>query len=345
MNRAELLLLLQAARESPDDPLALLVVADWLEENGDGADRDRAEAIRLFARSIQPLRQAEIAARHRARWLRPFLECEADPRLVGGTVHANLSAKALLAAEELGAHLREEWAWLFHAALACSPADAPKAAASAVLATVPALRLALADKALAAVLASPHLGGLRSLSLKHNRMGEEGARIVAQAPLRGLRALVLSDNDFGDRGMAHLLASPCLGNVETLDLAKTALRNGVADLARSPAFPRLCVLDLGRNSVGRDGAKALAVAAFADRLRVLRLESCGLTDQAVGLLAGSEGLRNLRELHLGGNALTDASAASLAEAPWPRLERVDLAKTKCTAKAVGLLEKVKLVTV
>mgnify|MGYP002782208764 FL=1 len=39
--------LLTTARMSPLDDTARLIVADWLEENGDDSDRDRATFIRL----------------------------------------------------------------------------------------------------------------------------------------------------------------------------------------------------------------------------------------------------------------------------------------------------------
>src|SRR5438045_1269766 len=45
--RAELLGLLQAAKQQPDDDSTRLVLADWLEENGTAADAARAEFIRL----------------------------------------------------------------------------------------------------------------------------------------------------------------------------------------------------------------------------------------------------------------------------------------------------------
>src|SRR4051794_17991657 len=45
--RRELLSLLEACKQEPDDDAARLVLADWLEEHGDDADRERAEFVRL----------------------------------------------------------------------------------------------------------------------------------------------------------------------------------------------------------------------------------------------------------------------------------------------------------
>src|SRR5438552_1097952 len=81
--RPELLALLQAAKDEPGDDAPRLVLADWLEEHGDEADRARAAFIRLqIARDrlrrddpaheeIQ-VREQELYNRHAAAWLGPM---------------------------------------------------------------------------------------------------------------------------------------------------------------------------------------------------------------------------------------------------------------------------------
>src|SRR5262249_51790005 len=48
--RPEVLAFLREAKEKPEDDTPRLVLADWLEENGDAADAARAELIRLGCR-------------------------------------------------------------------------------------------------------------------------------------------------------------------------------------------------------------------------------------------------------------------------------------------------------
>src|SRR5438477_13043421 len=85
--RPELLSLLQTAREaSLHDSGPRLVIADWLEEHGDEADRARAELLRLdlfngrWANADYDTRQArrkELLARYERAWLAPFLAAKA----------------------------------------------------------------------------------------------------------------------------------------------------------------------------------------------------------------------------------------------------------------------------
>jgi uncharacterized protein (TIGR02996 family) len=69
----------QAIAESPDDDTPRLVYADWLDDHGDGADRDRAEFIRLQcdlakrpaddpARHALVAREKELLDAHRTAW-------------------------------------------------------------------------------------------------------------------------------------------------------------------------------------------------------------------------------------------------------------------------------------
>src|SRR5262249_52969119 len=141
--------------------------------------------------------------------------------LSGGMVQGGLYARALLAAEASGAHLSEEWAWLSYASLHRSEREAGRVAASPVLGTIPWLRLEAGNAALEALLDSPHLRGVHTLTLRHTRLDDAGVRLVAGSPnLQGLRTLDLGDNRFGDSGLASLAAAPHLGQLRTLELAK-----------------------------------------------------------------------------------------------------------------------------
>src|SRR5205809_1806030 len=76
----EVLALLADAKAHPDDDTRRLILADWLEEHGEG---ERAELIRLQCACAHPpydspdkirlkQRQQELLASHEAVWLRPL---------------------------------------------------------------------------------------------------------------------------------------------------------------------------------------------------------------------------------------------------------------------------------
>src|SRR5262249_15508960 len=81
--RPELLALLQAVKQQPDDDSPRLVLADWLEEYGDEADRARAEFVRLHcawsqldwrdpAREEPQRRGQALLDEHRQAWRLPL---------------------------------------------------------------------------------------------------------------------------------------------------------------------------------------------------------------------------------------------------------------------------------
>src|SRR5262245_48502857 len=78
--RPEVVAFLADMKEHPDDPTPRLVLADWLEEHGDEADRARAEYLRLGAtdpRKDAGTRQNELWERWHGAWL-DHLAAEAD---------------------------------------------------------------------------------------------------------------------------------------------------------------------------------------------------------------------------------------------------------------------------
>jgi Ran GTPase-activating protein (RanGAP) involved in mRNA processing and transport len=117
---------------------------------------------------------------------------------------------------------------------------------------------------LRALLASPHLTGLRLLRLSFNdRLGDEGAELVANCPnLAGLRSLKMSFCAVGDSGAKALAASPYLIELRVLklwsDRDNPISDEGARAIAQSPNFRRLVALRLRDNAIGDAGAIALA---------------------------------------------------------------------------------------
>ena len=69
--RPELLSLIRHAKDDLDDATRRLVLADWLEEHGDDADRARGEFLRLHVEAESAARPAPLRNRALANTRRP----------------------------------------------------------------------------------------------------------------------------------------------------------------------------------------------------------------------------------------------------------------------------------
>ncbi len=150
---------------------------------------------------------------------------------------------------------------------------------------------------LAALGASPHLSGLRSLGLFGNRtVGDAGVRALLDAPLLRPAVLDLRSTGLTVAAVRALAESPWSGPLRTLRLGGLdALADDALEaLAASPRLAGLHELDVcgARRDPGvaglpmtDAGARALAGSKHLARLRVLRV-SCwaGLTDAGVATL-------------------------------------------------------------
>jgi Ran GTPase-activating protein (RanGAP) involved in mRNA processing and transport len=217
--------------------------------------------------------------------------------------------------------------------------------------------------ALQGLAASPHLGGLTTLTLDANYLGDDGmqafvsplslrnlttlrirgggyqaydedpalhndgARTLARcAALRNLERLDLAGNEIGGAGIRALLESSYLTGVRVLNLSDNDIDGRDAEeFARASGMAALEYLDLSENGIGDSGLTHLARARRSLlKLSRLDLRACEITEPGVAALAKSPLLQNLRSLTLGQNALGPRSAERLAAAPM-RLEFLDLA--------------------
>src|SRR5262245_3966446 len=114
--RAELLGLLQAAKQQPEEDAPRLVLADWLEDHGDATDIARAEFIRLQVHmhrlDSSPERHAlsqkatRLLRKHRRAWLGPLFEMFPESmRFERGLLHVEGELKCFTGAA--GAALAE----------------------------------------------------------------------------------------------------------------------------------------------------------------------------------------------------------------------------------------------
>jgi len=98
---------------------------------------------------------------------------------------------------------------------------------------------AVGDDGVAALAASPSLGGLHMLNLGRNDVGDAGAMAIAESSvLTELRELNLFGNRISDAGAFALAGSPNLAHLDALHIKDNAMTSrGEAALASSPHLP------------------------------------------------------------------------------------------------------------
>jgi uncharacterized protein (TIGR02996 family) len=308
--------LLAEVRERPQEDGALLVLSDWLEENG---ELTRAELLRIQVELAHlpgdDPRGEEVRARERAlraeverTWLAPLCPgCEWHfERGLVDRVGLDL-ATFVRHGESLCLTTGVAHVHLFGGRPGWD--DRPELGALAghpCLAQVRVLDLEgnyLTADDLVDLLEAGDLAGLTELNLKDNGLGTEGAVLLACCrSLTRLETLRLGGNLIGDAGVGALAEHPHLPRLEVLDLSRNSVGGrGAAALAASPLLGRLRVLDLSKNVLGHEGVRALAQSPHLGRLTALDLSNNFLGDDAVAALTRCPQLRRLQALDLSGN--------------------------------------------
>jgi uncharacterized protein (TIGR02996 family) len=232
--------LLADIQENPEDDAPRLILADWLEDQGEG---ERAEFIRVQIeaerldvgdpRRLQLEDRAdELLAGHREEWLGPAGEQTSRWVFRRGFVEsAAIECERFLdCAEEMFRH----WP-LRHLRIQGRDGDyADTAGVRAVTSSPWLARLerlsvfcdasSLEADAVAALAGCPHLGNLSELDLNAHDpgagIGAAGVRILAESPyLRNLTSLGLRWQKIGDDGCRILARSQLLARLRRLDLS------------------------------------------------------------------------------------------------------------------------------
>jgi uncharacterized protein (TIGR02996 family) len=291
---------LQEILANPDDDAPRLVFADWLDDQGDAAGRERAEFIRVQCRvaRLDPEDDGDEAEQTRRRegyllwhqqqaWLTAFKLREAELRLERGFV----AGMRLAASNWLRCARRVRAATPLRGVTLWGVKESPKVLTSPTLAGVARLDLSaceLGDERIGELASSKHLAGLADLRLTGNGIGPGGALALARSPhLAGLTFLDLSNNTLGDEG-AQMLAS-------------------------SPHWTSLRELHLTSNGIGDDGARALASWPALASLHELVIQNNEITPDGARALTGSAHLKNLKMLYLNHNRLSGPTRKSLAK--------------------------------
>ncbi len=198
------------------------------------------------------------------------------------------------------------------------------------------------------------LANLRALDLRGHRLTKAASTAILDGIATQLDKLSLSETGLTD---AHLTQQSAVELPATeLNLSNNRFSDaGVLALSRNLKAPRLRRLNLSGNTLSR--ASIDAIFGAWPTLQILELSRCGLEAPAGTALAsatpcelawlnlagnalGDEGVAALCQgdwsallgLDLSTNALTDASAASLANAPsLPKLARLELTQNEISA--------------
>jgi uncharacterized protein (TIGR02996 family) len=300
----------------PEDDAPRLVYADWLDEYSDQeSDRARAEFIRLqiaehrkpgyhpngrpLTEREQQLLEAWNHPKHRGGWLHGLT---VFPGLRVGTsdyergfpysAHALTVRSFLQAGPALYACLPIDQLSI----ATITPGTAAELAASPYLARIRHLNQSWTDEVLAALAASPHLGGLRTCVL-----GGGGGTITS-------------------RGLGPFLASPALAQLSELILLRCEGigPEGVAAIRASfcaRALQEVCVQDC---HVGAEATADVVALMGLPGLRRLNLAGNDLDDRVAFALAGLAPTR-LESVHLEFNRISDSGAEALLHAPLFRV--------------------------
>jgi uncharacterized protein (TIGR02996 family) len=308
-SRPEVLALLGDIKSHPEQDGLRLILGDWLEENGDGADQARAELIRCQVEHARlGLEGTGRAAGRRALWLQqqygpawlgPVEQWLAQWSCPRGLLSVAVPLESLRSQAMSLVAGTETWAWVEEVFL-----------------------LGAGDSEVARLRRCVLLEQIAALGLRRCALGPAGAGALGQWPLLGrLDWLDLGQTALGDAGLAVLARSEFLGQLRRLDLDGCRLRGpGLVRLAAAgPA--RLERLLLWGNPLGDEGARALAGANPFPRLRALDLRGNQIGNAGAASLAGWPGLAGLRELNLADNHLGSGAAFALAESP--HLDRVE----------------------
>jgi uncharacterized protein (TIGR02996 family) len=357
--------LLRAVIEHPDDDARRLVYADWLQQQGDPQGELIAVQIQLAHATANERAELETRAKalldaHAETWtaaLGDGISHVTFRRGLAYAARAAVNSHGLLDVldrapiRDLGfvTDDRDETddEPSSRLAVARDVAADPRLARVELLAT----GLRWGAEGLAALLGSPHLGGLRGLHIAdpdcqvyageaiasarlpsleflalrgdyQGEMGDPGVVALARAELPALRDLALLNVSCGEASARALAASSTLTQLHGLDFGYGSYNpnrigpNGAAAIAESANFTQLRRLILDFNGIGDEGLAALAASPHLGALHYLSLKSASITDAGLRAFAAGTGMPALELLELTYNRdLTHAGIEALAESP------------------------------
>lgn len=348
----------RAILAEPDEDMPRLVYADWLEENGQTL---RAEFIRAQIEAVRadPFGPKARAAAKRANELLTLNQLWWIPDHLPGvsTTVQSLFERGFISHVEVANAFIDHAASLFKAypieSLTIDRSFSPPDDLGPIF-ELPQLRQLRrlrfrsnpqVEGEYEILGGSPHLGGLRDLSLSHNPIPPawldevlRGKRFpgltgldLAEAPHLGpclasalpaaahrrFKRMNLAGVVFSSDQIQQVLVSRCLREVEELHLACVARPDDTGplyhlDLGYVIPWERLVILNLDGQRLGNEGVREIVGEKEAGRLRWLSLANNQLGPEAIRYLVNSKYLA-LNYLDLTGNGFAPGDLVALRE--------------------------------
>ncbi len=342
---------LTSIRERPNDEVAFLVLADWLEEMGGPNDALLGELIRVGWRAnclpswdlrCLPLEIEEVNLSRRigGGWFGPQLALLREQRVEhwfsAGLLYLSPPLQAL---RDLKTRFQSSWRWVGGLSLLVSGwlglrellteleelAPGERILWLDLNQALPTSEFLLSAAALAELASSPALSSLSYLG-PGEAIGDEGlSALLLSRHLARLSELDLAQGSLGHEGVAKLAACSTLPALRILNLEGNPILDiGARALASSPLLRGLERLLLGQTALGSDGVEALVGSSPLEKLSLLDLSSNHLGAPAAHALANTPYLPNLTALSLWGTDLDDRDVTILASSHLARLESLDL---------------------
>lgn len=362
---------------NPDDDAVRLIYADWLDEHG---NRARAELIRVQCRLAQleaidaeridlEDRAEELLRLHQGRWLEEIPQAlrqrwELHRPGIGGTFFPDDVPQALRPSLEFRRGFVERAAcslttWRDHIEelIAVAPIrevtfeDHPFFPADPWrhLPHIGRLRhvqlLICGEDRLAAFLGDNDLRRMESLRVAYPIPGWGDASGVfaclASAELTNLRTLsvYLADGRAKTPGLAwrQFMEGPLLPRLQSLQLSFGVDDEQMRGLFETPRLGQLRLLNLDSSGLSTEGARALARCEHLADLRSLNLSRTNIRQKGIAALVRSEYLTTLRELRLESVEFDGKIARQLLSQQRPHLASLALSHAGVSDVAVFAL--------
>jgi uncharacterized protein (TIGR02996 family) len=373
MDDALLRTFLDDIKANPFDDTPRLILADWLQEQGEtDADRARGEYLRFQVGPLKRLewtvpgfRERELWQAHGVAWTRSVQAySKLHIREEGGLLSVLGKAEAFLARAVREMTATPAWDWVETVGLDGGDRRLPSVLHRPLVERVGRLRIEVEPELQALIIqglrSSPYLERLHGVLFGHRALSREqlnqladwsglarlrelhltvdGATcpIFARLPMPALRSLSLSVYGAQDGTLDVALRAPFLPEVVLLRVFCWGDHSLGAFGGKDGApFRSLEVLDLVNSQIGNAGAALLAEVDFP-ALHSLRLRCCSIGEVGLRALARAPWLPNLESLDLSNNIL-EIGAEELLGAPLTGLRQLQLSESHLTDEGLAAL--------
>jgi uncharacterized protein (TIGR02996 family) len=247
----ELRILLADVKAQPDEDTPRLILADWLQDQGDPrGELIHLQVVRARLTVDEPRhdellrREWQILSRHALDWLGPLADLASGWEFLRGFIRLRARCRNFLVPAVYDLAADDQFAWVEGLALT-----------------------RLLREHVGQLADSPLLARLVQLDLSDTSLGNGGLVRLLEAPdLVGLHTLRLAHTGLGERGAVALARCPRLQQLSVLDLRRNrSLGGGVFALADSPYLKHLTRLEVSSRGLSLAGLAVLR-EAFGNRV-------------------------------------------------------------------------------